>query len=265
MFSLKSFVLAGGLAALADAHMMMRIPAPYTSPAISSSPIDAGGANFPCQSTGGAYEGTPTQMEKGSKQQLGFTGSAVHGGGSCQVSITYDEKPDKKSSFKVIKSIQGGCPARNTPGNLPDNPSGDAPDTYEFIIPEDIPSGKATIAWSWFNKVGNREFYMNCAPVEITGSGGSEAGLAALPDMLVANIASMGTCATEANTDVKFPNPGADVETAEGDVKLAPPTGECAASGGSGGGSGSGGSATAAPAGGATPAARVRRGVHFRV
>jgi len=263
MFSLKSFVLAGGLAALADAHMIMRMPAPYTSPAVSSSPLDPSGSNFPCQSTGGAFEGTPTKMEKGSKQQLGFTGSAVHGGGSCQVSITYDEKPNAQSSFKVIKSIQGGCPARNTAGNLPANPDGAAPDTYEFTIPEDIPSGKATIAWTWFNKIGNREFYMNCAPVEISGSGGSEAGLAALPDMLVANIASMGTCATTEGTDIEFPNPGSDVETAEGTVNLGPPTGQCAAGGGKGGSSG--GSATAAPAGGATPAARLRRSAHFRV
>ncbi|KAK3299399.1 uncharacterized protein B0H64DRAFT_318137 [Chaetomium fimeti] len=264
MFSLKSFVLAGGLIALADAHMKLRVPTPYSSPPITSSPIDAGGANYPCQTDGNDYVGEPTKMEKGSKQELGFTGSAVHGGGSCQVSITYDEKPNAQSSFKVLKSIQGGCPARGVAGNIePEAPEGDAPDTYEFMIPEDIPSGKATIAWTWFNKIGNREFYMNCAPVEISGSGGSEAGLAALPDMLIANIAQAGTCKTAEGSDIEFPNPGSDVETAEGDVKLAPPDGECAAAGGSGGSGGSsGGSATAAPGGAATPAVRGR---HFRV
>ncbi|KAK4147259.1 uncharacterized protein C8A04DRAFT_9230 [Dichotomopilus funicola] len=254
MFTLKSFVMAYGLAAVADAHMLLRLPAPYTSPAIQSSPLAADGSNFPCQSTGGPFQGTPTKMAKGSKQQLGFTGSAVHGGGSCQVSITYDKNPTKDSSFKVIHSIIGGCPARNTAGNLPPNPDGAAPDTYDFTIPDDIPSGEATLAWSWVNKIGNREFYMNCAPVTIDGEGGSESALAALPDMFVANIASQGTCATKEGVDTEYPNPGKSVEKAPG-AALGPPVGECGAS--SGGGSGGSATASASPAG--TPAARFRR------
>ncbi|KAH6845567.1 hypothetical protein B0I37DRAFT_380562 [Chaetomium sp. MPI-CAGE-AT-0009] len=259
MFSLKSFVVAAGLAAIADAHITMRIPAPYTSPGITSSPLEPSGANFPCQSTGGDYQGTPTKMEKGSKQPLAFTGTVVHGGGSCQISITYDEKPNAESSFKVLKSWEGGCPSRTETGNIePADASAPTPDEYEFTIPNDIPSGKATIAWTWFNNVGNREMYMNCAPVEISGDGGSESALAGLPDMMIANIAQAGTCATKASTDLKFPNPGSEVEEKPG-ANLAPPTGECAASGGSGG---SGGSATAAAGGAATPAVRGR---HFRL
>jgi len=33
-------------------------------------------------------------------------------------------------------------------------------DTYSFTIPTSLPTGTATIAWTWFNKVGNREMYM---------------------------------------------------------------------------------------------------------
>lgn len=50
-------------------------------------------------------------MAVGSQQTLSFTGSAVHGGGSCQLSLTKDLKPTKDTDFRVILSIEGGCPA----------------------------------------------------------------------------------------------------------------------------------------------------------
>lgn len=233
MFFPKAFLVAGGLASVSQAHMLLRTPAPYTSPSLQNGPLAPDGSNFPCQSTGGAFTGTPTKMAKGTTQKMGFTGQAVHGGGSCQISITYDEAPNKQSSFKVIHSIQGGCPARGVAGNAGGDPAAAAPDEYEFTIPDGIPNGKATLAWSWLNKVGNREFYMNCAPIEISGAEGSASALAALPDMLVANIAPGGTCATPSGVDIKFPNPGASVETNPG-ANLGAPTGECGATGAAG-------------------------------
>jgi hypothetical protein len=233
MFFSKTFLVAGGLAALSEAHMLLRVPAPYTSPALQNGPLAADGSNFPCQASAGAtFTGTATKMEKGSKQKMGFTGSAVHSGGSCQISITYDTQPNAQSAFKVIHSIQGGCPARGVNGNAGADPSAQAKDEYEFTIPDDIPNGKATLAWSWLNKGGNREFYMNCAPIEISGPEGSESALAALPNMMVANIAPGGTCATAEGVDIEFPNPGASVETYPG-ANLGPPTGDCGASGNS--------------------------------
>ncbi|KAL2136936.1 hypothetical protein VTI74DRAFT_97 [Chaetomium olivicolor] len=255
MFFAKSFIAAGGLAALAQAHMLLRIPPPYTSPALQSGPLDPSGSNYPCQAAAGAtFAGTATKMEKGSKQKMGFTGSAVHGGGSCQISITYDNPPTAKSVFKVIHSIQGGCPARGVAGNAGNDPNAQAKDEYEFTIPEDIPTGNATLAWSWLNKIGNREFYMNCAPVDITGSEGSQAALAALPDMLIANIAPGNGCSTKEGVDIEFPNPGKSVETNPG-AALGPPEGNC---GGKAAGGGSGGSSSGAAAA-AVPAVRGRR------
>lgn len=274
MYFTKTFLVAGGLASVSQAHMLLRTPAPYTSPQLQNGPLAADGSNFPCQSTGGAFTGTATKMEKGATQKMSFTGSAVHGGGSCQISITYDAQPNKQSSFKVIHSIQGGCPARNAAGNIGNDPNAPAPDEYEFKIPDDIPNGKATLAWSWMNKIGNREFYMNCAPIEITGKEGSQSALAALPDMLVANIAP-STCATVEGVDVEYPNPGKSVETNPG-AKLGAPTGQCGVSGGAAGNSssnagGSTGSSTGSNTGSNTssvvkptftPAVRGRRPFH---
>jgi hypothetical protein len=265
MYFTKTFLFASGLASVSQAHMLLRIPAPYTSPQLQNGPLAADGSNFPCQSTGGGFTGTATQMEKGTTQKMAFTGQAVHSGGSCQISITYDAQPDKQSSFKVIHSIQGGCPARNVNGNAGSDASAPGPDEYEFKIPDDIPNGKATLAWSWLNKSGNREFYMNCAPIEITGKEGSQSALAALPDMLVANIAPGGTCATTEGVDIEYSNPGNSVETNPG-ANLGPPTGQCGAvaagnsSRNAGSNTGSTTSSIAKPA--TTPAVRGRRPFH---
>ncbi|VBB75972.1 Putative protein of unknown function [Podospora comata] len=229
MFFTKSVLAVGGLATLSQAHMLLRTPVPYTSPALVQDPLDPTGANFPCQARAGAqFVGTATPMEKGSTQIMAFTGSAVHGGGSCQVSITYDNPPTAASVWKVLHSIQGGCPARNQAGNiLPDNAALEGVDNYEYTIPADIPTGNATIAWTWVNKVGNREFYMNCAPVSIEGPEGSEDALAALPDMFTANIGGDCTTVGADSKDILFPNPGSSVET-NGDVSaMVPPTGNC--------------------------------------
>lgn len=259
MYFSNAFLVAGGLAGVAQAHMLLRVPAPYTSPSLENGPLKADGSNFPCQSTGGAFTGTATKMEKGSTQKMGFTGQAVHSGGSCQISVTYDAQPNKQSAFKVIHSIQGGCPARGVTGNAGGSATAAAPDEYEFEIPADIPNGKATLAWSWMNKGGNREFYMNCAPIEITGAEGTQAALAALPDMLVANIVPNAGCTTTEGIDIEYPNPGNSVETFPG-ATLGPPDGSCGTT--VAGGNGTANASTAKPA--ATPAVRGRR-PHARV
>lgn len=205
-----------GLATVASAHMLMNNPAPYGKSSLSNGPLDGSGADFPCKQRAGVYEaeGASNIYEQGSTQQLSFTGSAVHGGGSCQVSITTDLEPNKNSVWKVIKSIEGGCPAKDTAGNMPENANADDPYKYDFTIPKELAAGKYTLAWTWFNKVGNREMYMNCAPLEVTGSGGSKSHLDTLPDMFVANVG--GECGTAADTDLLFPDPGADIDQFNG-------------------------------------------------
>lgn len=242
----KAFTFAS-LASLASAHMLMNNPKPYGSP--DNSPLDASGSNFPCK--GAVNDGSTTNVYKqGSTQQLSFTGQAVHGGGSCQVSLTTDKNPTKNSVWKVIKSIEGGCPSRTATGNLGDNANAENPDKYDFTIPKELAAGDYTLAWTWFNHVGNREMYMNCAAITVEGSGGSKDLLNSLPDMFTANIG--GVCETLPNTDLQFPNPGKDVDRLKSN--LSGPNEACTADG-SGSGGGSGGSepqpttAVAAPTG----------------
>ncbi|RYP29892.1 hypothetical protein DL767_006491 [Monosporascus sp. MG133] len=208
---------AAGLLAVANAHMLMKNPVPFPSQNLFSyggnGPLKEDGSNFPCKYAGpDTYaNGEANVYPQGSKQKLQTIGQAVHGGGSCQISITYDTAPTKDSVWKVIHSIEGGCPARNAAGNAGDDASAVAPDEYEFTIPDNIPTGKGVIAWSWINRIGNREFYMNCGAVEITGNGGDQAAYDALPDMAVINLGS-DELEPEGFKDVKFANPGKSVE-----------------------------------------------------
>ncbi|KYK61500.1 Chitin-binding, domain 3 [Drechmeria coniospora] len=235
--SLKTYVISG-LATVASAHMKMNNPVPFNKGVLDNAPLNADGSDFPCKvGYKYSYDDSPSNVyAQGSKQQLSFTGSAVHGGGSCQVSVTTDLKPTKNSVWKVIKSIEGGCPAKGQAGNLPANAAADDPYKYDFTIPSKLSSGNYTIAWTWFNKMGNREMYMNCAPMSVTGSAGSSGFLDTLPDMFVANIGN--ECGTMGSTDLKFPNPGNDLDNFQGSTTgsamLVAPTGTgCQTGGGS--------------------------------
>ncbi|KAK2809323.1 hypothetical protein FQN50_003965 [Emmonsiellopsis sp. PD_5] len=126
----------------------------------NTSPLLADGSNFPCK---GYHLDNPTSgpvatYAAGSTNTLKLTGTATHGGGSCQLSLSYDNG----KTFKVIKSIIGGCPSDKK--------------EYEFMVPESAPEGNALFAWTWFNLVGNREMYMNCARVRIEGGAGPAKG-----------------------------------------------------------------------------------------
>lgn len=240
-------IVAMGLASYASAHMVMSNPKPFGKSTLNNSPLFGDGSDFPCKQRPGVYnaEGVSNPMALGSTQPLNFVGSAVHGGGSCQVSITYDAQPDKNSVWKVIHSIEGGCPMIGAAGNNGDSASQPAPDTYHFTIPTGLPTGNAVLAWTWFNKIGNREMYMNCAPVTLSGGNtkrtdaedqlvGNLTQLVerdqsfynSLPDMFTANIGK--GCGTQDSKDVAFPNPGDSVERLGlATLQPVPPTGSC--------------------------------------
>ncbi|KAI5461398.1 hypothetical protein BGZ63DRAFT_424289 [Mariannaea sp. PMI_226] len=245
----KLFTITG-LASAASAHMLMTNPVPYGLSDLDNSPLLADGSNYPCKMRADAFDaqGASNVYAQGSTQKLSFKGTAVHGGGSCQISITTDLQPNKNSKFKVIKSIEGGCPAKDQAGNMGNDANAVDPYTYDYTIPKDLAAGNYTLAWSWFNKVGNREMYMNCAPLTVTGSGGSSNALDNLPDIFVANINS---CIIDADKDVVFPNPGSDVDKFNGNTEawFTPTDPACALAtgGGSGGNNGAPTTAVAVP------------------
>ena len=208
-------ILALGLLGVTNAHMIMKSPVPFDVANINNSPLAADGSDFPCKVNPevSAYSYDITAMNEMPVDKpilLSFDGSAIHGGGACQLSITFDEKPTKESVFKVIQTFEGGeCPKPTGPG-------------LTFNIPKEFPNAeKATLAWTWFNRIGNREMYMNCAPISITGGSDSKDYYESLPDMFVANIATTKCGALEGG-DVEVPDPGQFVLLGP-TVKLMPP------------------------------------------
>ncbi|KAF2087277.1 lytic polysaccharide monooxygenase [Saccharata proteae CBS 121410] len=217
MISKFSLAAAALLAApLASAHMIMANPVPYSDSTIDNSPLTS--ADFPCKLKNGYTVSKMNDMTVGDAQTLSFKGSAIHGGGSCQLSVSLDLEPSKKSTFKVIHSIEGGCPGINSPS------------TFNFSIPDSIPNGKSTFAWTWFSKLsGAPELYMNCAPITVTGGASDDTKYNALPDMLVANLGDYVDCTSPQSADTKYPDPGDSVEVDNAsDLKL--PTGSACGS-----------------------------------
>ena len=176
-----------------------------------NSPLSTDGSNFPCKGYHSDFDrspaGDPTATwAAGSPQKVTLDDSAAHGGGSCQLSLSYDGG----KTFRVIKSIEGNCV----------DPNG-GKHSFDFTVPDDAKSGKAIFAWSWFNHIGNREMYMNCAAVTISGTGTST--LDDRPEIFKANIKNDNNCKVAEGTDVKFPNPGPDLEVLS-EANLSPPT-----------------------------------------
>ncbi|KAF2170916.1 lytic polysaccharide monooxygenase [Zasmidium cellare ATCC 36951] len=235
-------VACGLLASSVNAHMMIKSPVPYGKDSLNNSPLAADGSDFPCKQRSGVYDVTQmNNMPVGVPQELSFIGGATHGGGSCQVSVTMDKEPTKQSKWKVVQSILGGCPS-NVTGNLSGNPDGTDASVFQFSIPKGMPNGEYSLAWTWFNKIGNREMYMNCAPIKVTGGSDSQDVYNSLPDMFVANIGN--GCTVGESQDFVFPQCGKYVETAEKTALGSSTSGTCATEA-AGGGSGSEASPTA--------------------
>lgn len=212
------------LTCLAQAHMQMSDPPPllskwnkYTTSQDydMTSPLHADGSNFPCKghlNVLGTSQAQPVaQWTPGQSYSITLTGGASHNGGSCQVSLSLDDG----KSWKAIHSYVGNCPI-----------TGDS--QFEFTLPGDTPSGSMLFAWTWFNKVGNREMYMNCAVINVLGGmsrkrRGTAKSIASRPDMFVANVGN--GCGTSEGKDVMFPDPGPDVDMDS--TGTAPPTGNC--------------------------------------
>ncbi|TQS33279.1 hypothetical protein Golomagni_06386, partial [Golovinomyces magnicellulatus] len=225
---------------MAQCHMEMKFPPPFRSKFNKfttdvdysmTSPLSASGSDFPCKGYHKLYD-TPqgasvATFQPGGSYTFSLVGSATHNGGSCQVSMSYD----KGNTWKTIHSYIGNCPLKSD---------------WNFTFPNDTPSGDAIFAWSWFNNIGNREMYMNCAHVTIGNKVARDTAAIedrspadpynSRPAMFVANVGG-DTCTTIEMTDLDFPNSGPDV-----DRNTQVPKGPSCPNGGSGGANPPGGS-----------------------
>jgi len=210
---LKTFTAAACLLGAASAHFFITYPDPIPG-SNPKDPLAASGSDFPCHGAD-VTQGSVTNLQAGQVVPLEFglgagANTAVHGGGSCQISLTYKTAAaDLKnpSNWYVIQSFIGGCPTDYTdnlqsavmcPTSYPD-----CVNNINFTVPNEVANGNAILAWTWFNNIGNREMYMNCAKVSVSGG---QNQLSDLPAMMAANIGN--GCSTTESTNVDFPNPG---------------------------------------------------------
>ena len=89
-------------------------------------------------------------------------GGARHGGGYCEVSITFTESPGFMD-FVVISRWEETCP--------------DSRMDFDFTLPENLPSGNAILMWTWHAGHVN-QFYSTCIDVVVEGN--AEGGLQGL-------------------------------------------------------------------------------------
>lgn len=207
-------LLVAMMAARVEPHMIMATPKPYGNP--DNSPLTS--SNYPCKVTSDPATFYKTDgiidqnsMVAGENQTLSFTGSAVHGGGSCQLAITSDMQPSAETSWRVLMSIESGCPSKD----------GSGPSTYDFTIPADLTPGQYSFAWTWISKLaGQPEYYMNCAPITVTAgkTKRDNEGVSLLPrddsypELFVGNLADINSCKSTPSTDPEYPDPGTNVE-----------------------------------------------------
>ena len=199
--------------------MFIASPLPIEASA-PKNPLNADGSDFPCHGVAFPTRGGQQLMAGSSfelKLDIGAYGenNAVHGGGSCQLAITYEttaEKVRDPGNWHVVYSIQGGCPA-SAAGNLDKavycESSGqtECVNTWEVPLPKGLRSGHAIMSWTWFNVIGAREMYQNCANIDIIGGTGE--GMGSFPPMYVANIGHGEVCTSAPErTNVAFPVPG---------------------------------------------------------
>ncbi|KAK4547382.1 hypothetical protein LTR36_001038 [Oleoguttula mirabilis] len=190
---------------IGNGHLILSSPVPFGLDSLNNSPlVDAkpgsSGADYPCKLRTGVYDITAmNNMVVGQSMELSFTGSASHGGGTCQLAITTDLEPAANTTFKLIQTFEGGCPIQ-ADGN-------DGTHPFTFDLPTGTPNGRLTFAWMWYNRVGNREIYMNCAPLDVTGGSDSLDYYDSLPNAYVINLPT-SECSTVETSNQEIPFPG---------------------------------------------------------
>ncbi|KZF19541.1 lytic polysaccharide monooxygenase [Xylona heveae TC161] len=187
-------------------------------------PLVTHSSDFPCKGylkDKNIYTGAV--LTSGMQYNMTLINSSPNHRGSCQFSLSYDNG----TSFRVIKSIMGGC-ATTTKMN--------------FTVPSFAPEGTAIFAWTWINRDQLPEFYMNCAQVEIMSPYSlpespksklrtsfrkrsfyardtlldEPTSMEHLPEVFIANLESVNSCKTKEGEALVYPHPGPEVEFGDG-------------------------------------------------
>jgi hypothetical protein len=254
-FWTTALVAAAALSSVANAHIKIQSPTPFGVDTLDTSPLlnfapGASGSDFPCKQRTGVYDiSERTEIAAGSQSPLVFSGSASHGGGVCELLLTTDLEPTANTEWKLFTVIEG-CPLKG------DASSGGVSD-YSFTIPEGMPNGNATFAWVWYNRIGNREIYMNCAPISISSGSDDKTAYNALNNAYFINL-PRESCSSQEMGDTIIPNPGkADIQKFSPTSQLSASGSACAAAAAAmtQGGSGGSGSSPASGAASATATA----------
>ncbi|RUP44278.1 hypothetical protein BC936DRAFT_149687 [Jimgerdemannia flammicorona] len=88
--------------------------------------------------------------------------SANHGGGHCELAISYDNV-----NFAVIYQSFDTCHSHCVQGDR-------AACTLNFTLPVTLPpSPSAVLAWSWIAHTGNREYFHGCSDIQIVAPAAS--------------------------------------------------------------------------------------------
>ena len=129
-------------------------------------PLNIPGYSFPCK---GYPKGPATADFYSNNIVVKLEGTAVHGGGHCQFGISYDN-----TNFVVLKTVIRTCLIEGM--------------TYNVPLPSNMPSGKVTFFWTWVNAIGNREYYMECADVNIHNGQSYSNGPIVGKELIVLNL-----------------------------------------------------------------------------
>ncbi|KAJ1723235.1 hypothetical protein LPJ53_002400 [Coemansia erecta] len=184
----SKIINALALAGVSLAHMAIISPCPRYSPQGIDCPALPSGQSLDYSMTSPLGETEPlckhtvpfptpcAKWTAGQQVTVQFAqGGAPHGGGHCQYSLSYDGGKTFVVVYEVLEHCFGA-----------DNSQRD----FTFTLPSGLPSSdNAVFAWTWVNAVGNREFYMNCADVSISGTSNSYTG----KQMVIANHAGYPT------------------------------------------------------------------------
>ncbi|RKP13434.1 hypothetical protein BJ684DRAFT_10060, partial [Piptocephalis cylindrospora] len=93
-------------------------------------------------------------------------GTDNHKGGHCQFALSYDNG----HTWAVLRTILEDCLTGR----------GGGPYSYGVQLPHGAAGGPAVLSWIFFNKQGDREFYMNCIDVSLIGPKQGSSGITSI-------------------------------------------------------------------------------------